>query len=166
MSVKQRQFGAVSGVFGQDARIFITGPGAKQSLAMIASYIPSTITQPNSLFYAGVNPQILAQNAMAVWGRLLVFDTLVDPPGEVTALDAFTARAVFDQALPGPGPHKFLFPLRGLVPGPKSTTVLSIIQTQIPDVTDIAPGVTISWAPLLTVYGEVSETDNVLNLRG
>jgi len=122
MSTRLKQFGSVGGEFSQDARIYITGPGKKQALAIIASYQISNIVLPNSVLFA---------DSAVVWGRLTIFDGLVDFGQEYTALTPVTSRVLFDAALPSPGPHHFLLPIADLVPNPSSSNTLSIFLSNI-----------------------------------
>jgi len=125
MSVKNTQYGCVSGIFDQDARCIVKGPGKKVVLAMIASYQVNNIVLANNVIF-GASSQL--------WGRLQVFDGLVDPPGEVTALTPVFDKLVFDAAITTPGPHTFLFPISSLWPNPSSSQTISVILSRVQSV--------------------------------
>lgn len=179
MSVRSNQFGTIQGTFDQDIRLQISGPGRKGALAIIASYQIHRIDFSNSILttgqqsYAipphGADPAFPAVAAGApvpcsCWGRLTLFDGFVDPNGEVNALtpNDELGKIIFDCALPGPGPHKFLFPLADLLPGPRVTNTLTLILAAIPSQLGPPP---VFFAPILVTYGNLTDTGQSLSVR-
>lgn len=137
MSTLSNRFGHVTGLVSGDVRFNLGMPGAKNALALVASYHRSTFgTFDDTTFY----------------GRLLILKNSYGDPLDVTILTTFVDELVFDVTLHTPGPHSFFFPLADLQGSAASaldspiTVILSRAQTANPAEL---------FVPKLTVSGQV-----------